>query len=539
MKVVIIGGGSAGTAAATHLRRRDENAEIVILEKSGEFATSTCGLPYLLSGTVRNKDDLTGATVEQMRDTFKIDVRLNHEVVNIDRKSKYIAIQEKKGENYDKLILATGALQMRSDIPGILGDNIFTIRNLESVERIKDYYLGTNAQKVLILGAGDIGVEAAEAFCNLGADVVIIDKEAHILPHFDPEMVLRAEQELCAQDIRLCLGRTVSSFAETQAILDDGTVIDFDLAIIATGVKPDVKLPVMANLGIGENGGILVNKYMQTNDENIYACGDNVEILSLITQKPQRWPSAELALKEARVAADHIVGIDSSFAAIVGTSISKIFSYTAAMAGCNEKQLDLAGIKYHKIYLLQNNRAGYLPGASQMQFKLLFAPNGQILGIQGCGKDGIDKRVDAIAHIIRAKGSYLDMLFAETCYAPPFGVGKDAINNLGSLAEGVLSGQIRYWDWDKINWQEAGTGFLPVDVRTPKDFQAGHLPQAVNFPLPGLRENMSSLPRDKNILLYCNRGYGAFLAYCIMNQRGFDNVFLLNTPFDLVADKIV
>ena len=533
MKTVIIGGGSAGTAAATRLRRMDENAEIVILEKSNEFAIASCGLTYLLSGQIKDKDELAGASAEQMRSIFRIEVKLNHEVIGIDRQDKKLLIENRPAESYDKLIIATGALQLRPDIPGILGDNIFTIRTLGGIEKITDYYFGTGASRVLILGAGDIGIEAAEAFFRLKAKITLVDMNDHILPYLDKEMTFRLENELRARGIKLHLGRRVTAFEETEAWLDDGSKIKYDLAIIATGVKTDVKLPVIADLDVGESGGILVNKRMQTNDQDIYACGDNVEVINRITQKAERWPNASNALKQARVAADNICGIDSAFTDVVGTNISKIFGFTAGITGCSENKLRNAGIDYRKIYLLQNDHASYYPDARQMVLKLLFAANGRILGLQIIGEAGVPERINAASAQLQHGAAVQDLVFAEIAYAPPYSTAKDALNNIGSLAQEVLDGKLNC-----VSLEDISPDMLPIDVRSPENFAKGHLPGAVNFPLASLRENLSSLPRDRKILLYCGHGYGAYLAYCILSQRGFDNAWLLNSPFDLNRENV-
>lgn len=525
MKTVIIGGGSAGMAAATRLRRIDENAEIVILEKSNSFAVAACGLTYLLAGQIKDKDDLIGATVEQMRNIFKIEVKLNHEVIGIDRGEKKLLIENRKPETFDKLIIATGALQLRPDIPGILGDNIFTIRSLESIERIRDYYLGTQASRVLILGAGNIGIETAEAFVQLKAKVTLVDSSNHILPYFDADMTTAVEQELLRLGIKLHLGKKITAFEDGTARLNDGSKVKYDMAIIATGVKPDVKLPVMADIEIGETGGIRVNKYMQTNDADIYACGDNVEVINHITGVAERWPNASCALKQARAAADNICGRNTVFENIVGTNICKIFDYTAAIAGCNEQTLRETGIKYRKLYLQQANHPSYYPDAELMAMKLLFADDGRILGLQMIGKAGIAERINTVSALIKHNAGVKDLISAEIAYAPPYSLAKDALNNLGSLAGEVLEGKLRL-----IYDEELTADVLPVAVCQPTVFARGHLPGALNFPLASLRENIISLPRDKKIALYCGRGYGAYLAYCILAQRGFDNVYLLNSP---------
>ncbi len=525
MKTVIIGGGSAGTAAATRLRRLDENAEIVILEKSGDFAIASCGLTYLLSGLVRDKEDLTGATVEQMKRIFRIKVKLHHEVVNIDRTTKTLTVKGRRPETYDKLILATGALQLRPDIAGILGDNIFALRTLKNIERANDYYFGTGAAKVLVVGGGDVGIAATEAFVRLNADVTLVEAQDHILPFLDADMTGRLETELQRQGVCLYLGCRITMFEDRAARLEDGRRIEFDMAIIATGIKPDVKLPIMADLELGKSGGILVNRHMQTNDPDIYACGDNAEVINHITQQPELWSNAATALRQARAAADHICGKDSPFGDVIGTEICKVFGYTAAATGCSETKLKAAGIDFRSIYLLQNNHASYYPAAEQLQLKLLFAANGRILGMQIVGRAGVAERINAVSALLQNNATVEDLTSEEVAYAPPYSVAKDALNNIGSLAQEVVSGNLRY-----LRPNELTPEILKIDVRSPKDFADGHLDGALNFPLASLRDNLASLPRDRQIALYCNRGYGAYLAYCILAQRGFDNVYLLGSP---------
>lgn len=536
MKVVIIGGGTAGMAAATHLRRINEDAEIVILEKSDEFAIATCGLSYYLSGVIKDKDDLTGATIEQMKNVFKIEVKLKHEVLSIDRGKKLLTVEGREPESYDKLILATGALQLRPDIEGILGDNIFTLRTLRSAERIRDYYYGTNAQKVIIVGAGDIGIELAVAFIHMGAEVHVIEKSTHVLPHFDYDMAAGVQNNLRDHNVHLHLSCEVSKFEEAEAMLSDGTRLKFDMAIIATGVKPDVKLPIMADLNIGSSGAIAVNAFMQTNDTDIYACGNNAETTDLISGEKIRTDSSSLAIKQARVAVEHISGRNSEMCGIITTAIVKIFDLTAASAGANEAVLQQNLIDYRKIHLFQNDIAGYMPEASQMLLKLLFTPQGKLLGVEGVGRSGVDTRVDVVAAYIKKGGNYQDLIDAETAYAPPYSTAKDAINNLGSLAEGVVNGTVRYVYPTALDWTKVGNEIMLIDTRSAENFKVGHISHAVNFPIATLRENISSIPRNKQVILYCGYGYGAFNAYCILSQRGFDNIYLLSGSMKLYME---
>ena len=532
MKVVIIGGGLAGISVATHLRRRNENSEIVILEKNNEFAVSASALPYLLSGTISKPEDIIGATVNQMKQIFKIDVKLNHEVIDIDRKNKILTLEGKPPLSYDKLVLATGASQLRPDIEGILADNIFTIRDLRSIDTIKTYYEAVGAKKILILGAGNIGLNTAEAFASIGAEILVVEKESHIIPYLDPEMTRRIENRLQNFDVKLYLGKQVVGFHDGFARLSNGARIKYDLAVITTGVRPDVKLPIMADINLGQSGGILVNNYMQTNDPDIFAAGANVEFINSITGFSERWTNAPLTVMQANIVAEFLCGNKISFEEVVPCDIIKIFGYTVAMTGANENQLTKAKISHKHIYLQQNNCDIYMPQSQPMLFKLIFAPDGTILGLQGIGTQGIDARINIVAELIKKKASIFDLSRVLIAYAPPFSMPKDALNNLGNLALSCLNGKIQFFDVQNLSLEDV---FL-VDVRQQKSFEKRHLPNAINFPIQTIRDNLSSFPHDKKIVFYCNQGYGAYLAYCILRNRGFKNAYLLNTPYDISFD---
>lgn len=535
MKVIIIGGGAAGLSAATRLRRLNENVEIVIFEKSDELGTATCGLTYYLSGEV-TRAELSGPTPEFMKQRYNIDVRLNSEIDTVDRENKTVTILNRPPEYYDKLIITVGGLQLRPDIEGVLGDNIFTINDLASIERIKDYIQDMSPARALIVGGGAVGIEAAEALNLLKIEVSIVEASSHVLSMLDYDMAATLHNHLREKGINLYLNQKVISFGETKATLSNGRTLDYDMAIVATGVSPEIKIPVMADLKVGKRGGLIVNKFMQTSDKDIYAAGDVIEIPSQVCNEKMRLPQAGLAVKEARIAAEHISGLKSEFEGALGATACKVCKYTAAAVGCNEKTLIENNIAYHKFNMYDYSHASYFPGAELMLFKLLFAPDGRLLGAQGIGRDGIDKRIDILSAYMSRNSKVSALTAAEICYAPPYSSGKDAINNLGSMAESLNDGQVKFAFFDEIDWSNQTGETMLIDVRSPEQFKDGHLPNAINIPLEAIRKNLDSIPHEKKVILYCNFGYGAYNAACILANRGFDNIYMLSGSMHLYEE---
>lgn len=528
MKIVIIGGGTAGMAAATRLRRNDENAEILVLEKNTEFAVASCGIPLFMDGSVKDKEDLLGATTEQMKQIFNIDIRLQTEVQNIDTKRKVLILEGGALESYDKLIIANGAIQYRPDIEGSLNSNVFTVKNLEVAGRIRDFYLGSGAKKVIIIGGGDVGLAMAQAFHKLNAEVTLIEKNPQLMPDLDIEFAAIIQNQLRDAGIKLLLNRRPEKFDEKEVQLDDGQRLAFDMAIIASGVTPDVKLPILAGLKIGKDGGIKVNKQMQTSNKDIYACGDNVEIRETISDRYIRSWSAPLALKQARVVANSICGLKDKFDSATYCYGSRIFGYTAGICGLSESQLQKSDIKYRKIHLIKNNRAEYLPESSLGFFKLLFGERGEILGLEALSKDNITPMINLTTALINQRGSVEDLLHLQTAYYPTLSTPKDALNILGSLSTEILAGRLNAAFYDDIDWETAGKSFELIDVRTEKCFERSHISKAVNIPLAYLREHLNLIPENKKVILYANDSYAAYNAYCILRNRGFDNIALLS-----------
>lgn len=525
MRTVIIGGGSAGISAATHLRRNDEKAEIIVIERSGEFALSACGLPYLLSGKIKNAEDLTGASAEQMKRIFNIDIRLNTEVLTIEPELKQLILTGGKTLTYDKLVVAAGGLQLRPDIAGVLSDNIFTLNSLYSAQKISDYFYGLEAKYVLVLGGGYIGLRAAEALLQNGAKVTVIDKAAHILSEFDHDFATLAKQKLETKGLKILTGTTVKEFLPDTAVLSNGSRLRYDVAVIATGNKSEVKLPIMADIDIGETGGIVVNEQMMTSVADIFACGDNIEIKDLISNLPARPDSAPPVVRSAKIAADNICGIPSRMNTVLRNQIVKLFDYVLGICGCNEEELKRSGIVYHRLYLTMDNCENYLNSAQKMFMKLLFKTDGLILGFQIMGKAGVDTRLNAVAALMMQNGTVKQMENMPVAYFPEFAKATDAVNVLGSMAYDIITKRLNTADIYDLQEND-----VLLDVCGQNKFKQFAKGENTVIPLPALRDNLKHLPKNKRIVIACINGYAAYLAYCILRGNGFDNIVLLNSP---------
>ena len=426
-----------------------------------------------------------------MKQKYNIDCRLNAEVEFINRKDKSVTVKGREPESYDKLIIATGAYQLRPDINGILGEQIFTVNNLESIYKIKDFVKYNQPRNVVVVGGGYTGVEMAENLMRLGLKVSIVEASPHLLPGLDYDMAATLHNYLRGKGLRLYLNRRLTDFGDSRVTLDNGLTIEYDMAVVATGVRPDPKLTIMSDLEIGKSGGIKVDEHMQTSDKDIYAAGDDVEVTDFITRQPVRMAQAGLAVKEAKVIADHLGGLDSRFEYALGTSIIKVFEMTAASAGANEEKLKKAGISYKHFNLYGFDHSAYMPVLE-------------------------------------------DLENADFAYAPPFSAGKDVINNLGSMADNLLSGRVKTVNYKDL--QELKDEIMLIDIRTPQDFDAGHIENAVNIPLTALRNNLDAIPHEKKVVLYCRYGAGSYAAARILENRGFDNIYILNGGMELYGE---
>ena len=536
MRILIVGGVAGGASAATRLRRLNEHAEIVIFERGPYISFANCGLPYHMGGEIKERESLLLTTPEEMKKRYNIHVRVNTEVVSIDREKRMVKVRESHGkewtEKYDKLILSPGARPLLPAIPN-LKDNprIFFLRTLPELDKIMEFIKKENPKKVLVVGGGYIGLEAAENLKKRGLEVTLVEMLPQVMLTLDPEMAAIVQNHLILNGVELILNDGVKEFENTQnglkTTLTSGKVVEHHFAVFAAGVLPEVSLAKEAGLEIGSTGAIRVNESMQTSDPHIYAVGDAVEVRGLISGKKVWLPLAGPAVKQARVAADSICGIKRAYQGSQGTTLVKVFDICAGTTGLNEKQLEKEGMAYKSVIVHPSSHASYYPESKTVSIKLLFnSENGKILGAQVVGEKGADKRLDVIATAIRAGMTVWDLANLELGYAPPFGNAKDPVNIAGFVASNVLEGTV-----NPISVQELDRNredYHLLDVRSAEDFEIGHIPGAVNIPLPQLRSRLKEIPKDKKIAVYCKVGMTSYLATRILMQNGFKKVYNLS-----------
>ncbi|AQT67784.1 Coenzyme A disulfide reductase [Anaerohalosphaera lusitana] len=529
-RILIVGGVAGGASAAARARRLSESAEIIMFERGPYISFANCGLPYHISGDITDRDRLLVQTPESMRSRHNIDVRTNSEVIEIDRPNKRIRVRDLQSdteytEPYDTLILSPGAEPVQPPIPGSDNPRVHTLRNIPDMDSIITAVEKENVTSAAVIGAGYIGLEMTEALIQRGLNVSLIELLPQVMATVDPEMAAPLHQhlELHGVDLRLSTSLTsIEEKADRLALkLNDGSALDADIVIMAVGVKPETKLASDASLELGPLGGIKVDDHMRTSDPNIYAVGDAVEVTDTIAQTPALIPLAGPANRQGRAAADNALGRDSAYPGTLGTAICKVFDLSVATTGTNEKRLKKTSAKYEKIYLHPANHAGYYPGASQISLKLIFDPNtGKILGAQATGKDGVDKRIDVIATAIKANLTVHDLQHLELCYAPPYGSAKDPVNYAGFIASNIITGDMKVFHSDLAD-NPSDDQFL-LDVRSPAEVQAGTIPGATNIPIDELRDRLSELPADKEILAFCQVGLRGYLATRVLEQNGLN-----------------
>lgn len=530
MKLLIIGGVAGGASAAARARRLSEDAHIVLFERGPDVSFANCGLPYYVGGEIVERKKLLVTTPEQLRTRFKLDVRTRSSVEAIDRKAKKVRVHElatgrEYEETYDKLILAPGAAPLRPPIPGIDLPGIYTLRNLQDVDRIKGQ-VDQGAKQAVVVGAGFIGLELVENFVRRGIATTVVELQDQVLPPFDKEMTTPIVETLVANGVTVLLSQSADGFEQTPdglvVKLKSGQRLPAQLIILGVGVRPENKLAVDTGLEVGPRGGIQVNDHLQTSDPDIYAVGDAIEVKDFVSGDPTQVPLAGPANRQGRIAADNIFGRSARYRGTQGTAIVGVFDRTAAMTGASEKTLRRANRSYRKVYIHPAHHAGYYPGAEQMTLKLLFDPeNGRVLGAQAVGGAGVDKRIDVLAVAIQAGMTVFDLEEMELAYAPQYGSAKDPINMAGFVAGGLLRKDHPQVDVETESATAAAEIPFLLDVRTPQEFASGHIPGAVNIPVDELRSRLNELPRDRRIAAYCQVGQRGYLATRILLQVGF------------------
>ena len=544
MKVIIVGGVAGGASCAARLRRLDEKAEILLVERGPYVSYANCGLPYHISGVIEKESSLLVATEQTFRTQFAIDCRTRCEVVGISPKTKTVELKnhatgEVTTEKYDKLVLSPGAAPIRPPLPGIDLPGIFSVRTVPDAREIREWIeRGSSflteeqtstgfqpldkAKRAVVVGGGYIGLEMVESLAHCGLEVTLVEMLDQVMLPLDPECARLVERHMEKNGVRLALSDAVAGFKKAangslEVLTKSGKSYPADIVILAIGVRPETSLAKMAGIEIGDRGGIRVDEQMHTSDPNIFAVGDAVEVKDFVTGEWSLIPLAGPANRQGRIVADIIVGRNSRFRGTQGTSVIGIFGATVAMTGANEKLLTRLNQKdYEKVYLFPNSHAGYYPGAKTIVLKVIFRKSdGRLLGAQALGMDGVEKRIDALAMAIQMGATVYDLEETELCYAPPFGSAKDPVNFAGMVPADVLRGDMPLCHWDSL-----GDGFL-LDVRNPPEIAVEAVTGALNIPLPELRARLEELPRDREILIICRSAQRAYYATRILLQNGF------------------
>ena len=532
MKYVIIGGVAGGATAAARLRRIDENAEIIMLEKGKYISYANCGLPYYIGGVIEDRQKLLVQSPEAFSKRFRIDVRVENEVVEIHPKEKMLKIRRGDGieytENYDKLLLSPGANPVRPPLGGIDSEGIFVLRNVEDTDRIKKFMETNRVKHAVVVGAGFIGLEMAENLSHAGIHVAVVEMGEQVMAPIDFSMASFIHQELCQKGVDLYLGEGVTHFENTSSgltvYLKSGKMIHTDMVLLSIGVRPATSLAVQAGLKLGETGGIWVDEYLQTSAQDIYAVGDAIEYPHPITGKPWLNNLANPANRQGRVVADNMVlGNVIKYEGAIGTSIAKVFDLTVGSTGLPAKRLKLWNMPYKTSVTHSSSHAGYYPDALPLTIKLTFHPtSGKLYGAQCVGYEGVDKRIDQLAVLIKQGGTIFDLMETEHAYAPPFSSAKDPIAIAGYVASNVISGAMPVITWREL--LEERDKVMLIDVRTEEEFSFGTLPEAVNMPLDDLRNRLQDIPRSVPVVLFCAVGLRGYLAQRILLGADYDNV---------------
>ena len=527
-KIIIVGGVAGGASTAARLRRLDENSEIIMVEKGEYISFANCGLPYYIGETIDERGKLIVQTVEEMSEKFNLDIRNLNEVISIDKENKKVKIknhktEEEYEESYDVLVLSPGAAPLKPQIKGINEcDNLFTLRNIPDTDKIKYYVDNYKPKHATVIGGGFIGLEMAENLHARGIDITLVEASTQVMAPLDIEMASIIHEHLIDKNVELILNDGVAGFENNgkKIKLSSGKEIETDMIILSIGVKPETTIAKEAELTLNERGAIVVDKFMKTSDSSIYALGDAVEVMDFVNKKPKMIPLAWPANRQGRIVADNICGRNVEYKGTLGSSVAKVFDYTVATTGNNEKTLNRLGIEYEAIHIHPGSHAGYYPGSFPIAFKMLFDPkSGKIFGAQGVGLDGVEKRIDVLATAIKGNLTVFDLQDIEPCYAPPYNSAKDPVNMLGYYASNIIEGFTNIIQWHEIDKLDKDNSII-IDVREEFELVTGGFDNSMLIPLGQLRNRINEIPKDKNIYVTCQVGLRGYVASRILEQNG-------------------
>lgn len=538
MKILIIGGVAGGATAAARLRRMDEDAQIILFERGEYVSYANCGLPYYIGGIISERDRLFVQTVDGFINRFNIDIRVRSEVTSVNLKDKTVKVHDIAAnrdytESYDKLIISTGAEPIKPPMPGIEDSRIFSLRNVPDMDKIKSYINQHKPKRAVVIGGGFIGLEMVENLHDAGLDITLIEKSNQVMAPIDFSMASIVHRHLIQNNVSLLLEEGVAQFESVEdginVVLESGGSVTADMVILSIGVRPEVKLAKDAGLQLGSMGGIKVDDYMQTSDTSVYALGDATEVFNPIVNKHTLVPLAGPANKQARIVADNILeGNKYIYKGTIGTSIAKVFDLTVAAAGASSKLLNREKIEHISSYTHGSSHAGYYPEALPLSIKIIFSPeDGRLLGAQVVGYDGVDKRIDLFAQVIKNGGTIYDLQEIEHAYAPPYSSAKDPVNMAGFVAENILKRKVNIIQWRDIPSIDKAEAMI-IDSRTKEEYDFGHIEGAINIPVDEIRSRLNEMPRDKKIIVYCAVGLRGYIASRILMQHGYTDVYNLS-----------
>lgn len=532
MKIVIVGGVAGGATAAARIRRLDEQAEILVFERSGYISYANCGLPYYIGGVIEDPEELTLQTPESFFSRFRITMKVHHEVIAVHPERKYVSVRNLESgevfeEPYDKLLLSPGAKPTQPRLPGIGLEKMFTLRTVEDTFRIKEFIHQNHPKSAVLAGGGFIGLELAENLRELGMEVTIVQRPKQLMNPFDADMASFIHSEMRRHGVRLALGHTVEGFEEKDGgikiLLKDEAPLHADMVVLAIGVTPDTALAREAGLELGIKGSILVNDRMETSMPDIYAVGDAVQVKHAVSGQDALISLAGPANKQGRIAADNICGGDSRYPGSQGSSVIKVFDLTAAVTGLNERNAKAAGIETDKVILSPMSHAGYYPGGRLMTMKVLFEKKTyRLLGAQIVGSEGVDKRVDVLAAAIHVRIKATELQELDLAYAPPYSSAKDPVNMAGFMIENIEKGVVKQFHPEDVADLPRDGSITLLDVRTPGEFQNGHIEGFVNIPVDELRERLGEIEKEKTVYVMCQSGLRSYIACRILSGNGYD-----------------